>query len=70
MELTTGDAQIAGYAFYEGGALVRAVLINSRAFFQGDGTRPSVHIGIGFEGDGGLLRGVEVKRLAIGYATT
>ncbi|KAG5653241.1 hypothetical protein H0H81_001624, partial [Sphagnurus paluster] len=66
-ELSINNAQIAGYAFYEGGKPVRAVLINSSAFLKGNSNRSSVHVDFGFSGNGTPPTKVTVKRLAIGY---
>ncbi|KAF8734682.1 hypothetical protein AX14_003112 [Amanita brunnescens Koide BX004] len=60
-EIQIDDPNISGYAFYEGGMIVRAVLINSNAYFGG--ARPSARITLNIPGE------MEVKRLAIGYAT-
>jgi hypothetical protein len=68
-ELSVGDARISGYAFYEGNALVRAVFINSLAFYAGDKpeTRRSTHINISFSGTqaGGSVKSFTIKRLDI-----
>ncbi|KAJ7931346.1 glycoside hydrolase family 79 protein [Mycena leptocephala] len=65
-EIAIDDAQIAGYAAFEGGELVRALLINSKAFLQGDTNRTSVHLDLSFTGKGPNT--MTVKRLAIGHA--
>ena len=57
-EIQIDDPNISGYAFYEGGMIVRAVLINSNAYFGG--ARPSARITLNIPGE------MEVKRLAIG----
>ncbi|KAJ2921623.1 hypothetical protein H1R20_g15470, partial [Candolleomyces eurysporus] len=71
-ELSVGDARISGYAFYEGNALVRAVFINSLAFYAGDKpeTRRSTRINLSFSGSqaGGSVKSFTVKRLDIPYA--
>ena len=68
-ELSVGDARISGYAFYEGNVLVRAVFINSLAFFAADKpeTRRSTHINISFSGTqtGGSVKSFTIKRLDI-----
>ncbi|RDB30967.1 Beta-glucuronidase [Hypsizygus marmoreus] len=69
-ELTINHAQIAGYAFYEGSKLVRAVFINSKAYLPESTTRTSVHLDFGFTGDGATApASVSVRRLATGRAT-
>lgn len=68
VELVISNAQIAGYAFYEGTKLVRAVLINSSAFLKSSTTRASVHLDFGFTGTGAAApTSFTAKRLAIGY---
>lgn len=68
VELTINSPIVAGYAFFEHGRLVRAVLINSKAFLQGDTNRTSIHLDLGFTGqDVAPPTEVCVKRLAIGW---
>ena len=58
-ELTLGNSQLSGYAFYENGALKRALLINLVAF-NGDGAaRSAVHVALGGSGN------MTIKRLSI-----
>jgi len=67
-ELTIDDARISGYAFYESGALKRAVFINSLAFLQGETNRTSTHLDLSFSGTGTKPTAFSVKRLVIGHA--
>ncbi|KAF8061826.1 glycoside hydrolase family 79 protein [Lyophyllum atratum] len=68
VELTIANTRIAGYAFFEGTKLVRAVFINSNAFLQGATTRASVHLDLSFTGTGTAPTKISVKRLKIGHA--
>ncbi|GLB40574.1 putative glycosyl hydrolase family 79 C-terminal beta domain [Lyophyllum shimeji] len=68
VELSIDNIRIAGYAFYEGTKLVRAVFINSDAFLQGSATRATVHLDFNFSGSGTAPTTIGVKRLAIGHA--
>ncbi|KAJ7505507.1 glycoside hydrolase family 79 protein [Mycena galericulata] len=61
VELTFADDEVSGYAFYEHGALKRAVLINHTMFFAG-GAVPRGVKHIALEGPKGQ---VQVKRLFI-----
>jgi hypothetical protein len=65
-ELIIDDARISGYAFYERGALKRAVFINSLAFLQGATNRTSTHLDLSFSGTGTKPTAFSVKRLVIG----
>lgn len=65
VEIAIENPSIAGYAFYEGERLVRALLINSKAYLPTSTTRESVHIDLGFVGEG-APRKMRVKRLKIG----
>ncbi|KAF5341744.1 hypothetical protein D9611_001646 [Ephemerocybe angulata] len=70
-ELSIGDGRVAGYAFYEGSKLSRAVIINSLAFFKGSsaGSRQSVHVNLSFAGGSyGAPKSITVKRLDIPHA--
>jgi len=67
-ELIIDDARISGYAFYERGALKRAVFINSLAFLQGATNRTSAHLDLSFGGTGTKPTAFSVKRLVIGHA--
>jgi len=67
-ELIIDDARISGYAFYESGALKRAVFINSLAFLQGATNRTSAHLDLSFSGTGTKPTAFSVKRLVIGHA--
>ncbi|KAF9000674.1 glycoside hydrolase family 79 protein [Cyathus striatus] len=64
VELDIDDPRISGYAFYDSLELTRVVLINSEAYFSGDGERPKTHINFQFPAN----RRVEVKRLNVGFA--
>ncbi|RDB31001.1 Beta-glucuronidase [Hypsizygus marmoreus] len=69
IELVINNAQVAGYAFYEGTRLVRAVFINSSAFLKSSANRTHVHLDFEFTGTGAVAPTViSVKRLAIGHA--
>ncbi|KAH9941692.1 glycoside hydrolase family 79 protein [Epithele typhae] len=77
VELDVGDDNVAGYAAYEDGRLVRAVFVNLHAWLASStGARPSVHIDLGvglgagavedaFWRGGGKAR---AKRLVVGHA--
>ncbi|KAJ7674165.1 glycoside hydrolase family 79 protein [Mycena rosella] len=66
-EIKVDDARIAGYAAFENDRLVRAVFINSQAFFEvNNASRTSVHLDLAFSGT--RPRKMTIKRLAIGYA--
>ncbi|KAJ7637653.1 glycoside hydrolase family 79 protein [Mycena polygramma] len=67
-ELTINNARISGYAFYEGGALKRALFINSLAFLTGATNRTSTHLDLTFSGTGAKPTSFSVKRLVIGHA--
>ncbi|KAA1467403.1 glycoside hydrolase family 79 protein [Dentipellis sp. KUC8613] len=64
VELSISNSQVAGYAFFEGSALKRALFINFQSFVGG--TRGSVHIAPTFSG--GSKSSMTVKRLAIPLA--
>ncbi|KAJ7178604.1 glycoside hydrolase family 79 protein [Mycena crocata] len=68
LELTINNTRLSGYAFYEGGALKRAVFINSLAFLAGATNRTSVHLDLSFSGSGVKPTTFSVKRLVIGHA--
>ncbi|KAF8072084.1 glycoside hydrolase family 79 protein [Lyophyllum atratum] len=68
VELSIDDIRIAGYAFFEGTKLVRALFINSNAFLRGASTRASTHLDLSFTGTGRAPTTVSVKRLKIGHA--
>ncbi|KAG5641825.1 hypothetical protein DXG03_004144 [Asterophora parasitica] len=68
LELQIDHPQIAGYAFYEGKALVRAVFINSKAYLPESTTRTSVHLDLRFTANAArhvAPTWVKVKRLVI-----
>ncbi|KAJ7127152.1 glycoside hydrolase family 79 protein [Mycena epipterygia] len=69
LELSINNTRISGYAFYESGALKRAVFINSLAFLQGSTNRTSTHLDLSFSGTGTHPTSFSVKRLVIGHAT-
>jgi hypothetical protein len=65
-ELNISDPDVAGYGFYEGGQIARAVIINSRAFLSDGPTRNTKHVNLSLPA--GTLNGTMViKRLSIGY---
>lgn len=66
VEISIDNDRIAGYAFYEDGALVRAILINSEAFLQGDVSRGSVHVNLYLSGNNPVTQSMSIKRLTIG----
>jgi len=68
VELYVNNPQLAGYAFYEDGSLVRAIFINSQAYLSGDTSRGSMHIDLKLSGSGFSPLHMSVKRLAIGHA--
>ncbi|KAF9048430.1 glycoside hydrolase family 79 protein [Panaeolus papilionaceus] len=66
VELSINDPRLAGYAFYEGGKVVRAVIINSQAYFTTTTTtRGRKHVN--FSGIA-PSRKMTIKRLSIGHA--
>ncbi|KAL0954722.1 hypothetical protein HGRIS_003675 [Hohenbuehelia grisea] len=67
-ELVVNDALVAGYAFYEGNSLKRAVFINEKAFTRSSANRTSVTIDLNFTSGGSAPRLMTVKRLQIGHA--
>lgn len=69
VELSINNARIAGYAFYEGGVLVRAVLINSQAYLATgtSGSRGTTHVNISLGNSTGTVpTTMSIKRLTIG----
>ncbi|KZV62775.1 glycoside hydrolase family 79 protein [Peniophora sp. CONT] len=58
-ELTLNNSQLSGYAFYENGALKRALFINLVAFNGAGAARSAVHVALGGSGN------ITVKRLSI-----
>lgn len=67
IELDIDDTRLAGYAFFEGGNLKRAVLINSEAFLStSTGARSSKNVTFAFSGSGSAPKTMLIKRLAIG----
>ena len=67
IELKIADTTISGYAFYQGGLLTKAVLINSVAFFTNSNTtRLSTHVDLTFEGSS-FPSEMTVKRLFVPY---
>jgi len=68
-ELDINNTFVSGYAFFEGGKLKRAVLINSQAFLStSTGARTSVNVALSFAGSGSAPKTVQVKRLKINHA--
>ncbi|KAJ7475688.1 glycoside hydrolase family 79 protein [Mycena latifolia] len=68
VELSINNTRASGFAFYEGGALKRAVFINSLAFLAGTTNRTSIHLDLSFSGSGTKPTSFSVKRLIIGHA--
>ncbi|KLO05770.1 hypothetical protein SCHPADRAFT_946632 [Schizopora paradoxa] len=67
-ELTIDNDFVSGYAFFEGGMLKRAVLINSQAFLStSTGPRTAVNVDLTFTG-GSAPKTVQIKRLKINHA--
>lgn len=67
-ELSIDHPQVAGYAFYENNELVRAILINSKAYLSSNNPRTSVHLDLSFIGGGAKSAStMTVKRLEIKY---
>ncbi|KAK7032967.1 glycoside hydrolase family 79 protein [Favolaschia claudopus] len=66
-EISIDHPQIAGYVAFEGSKLVRAVFINSKAFFAESANRTSVHLDFALDGPS-PPRTMTIKRLAIGHA--
>lgn len=68
VELNIADTRISGYAFYQGGQLTKAILINSLAFLTTTTTaRPSTHVDLTFAG-GTISSQMNVKRLFVPHA--
>ena len=66
-ELNITDSRISGYAFYQGGKLTKAILINSLAFFTTTTTvRSSTHVDLTFA-SGTVSSQMSVKRLLVPY---
>lgn len=63
VELVIDDPSIAGYAFYEGSRLARAVFINSRAFLNSSSSRTRTHLDLSFAS--GSATSATLKRLLI-----
>ncbi|KAF7975738.1 hypothetical protein HWV62_8721 [Athelia sp. TMB] len=68
VELAINNPYLAGYAFYEGGALARVLLINSKAYLTSTNTaRGSLKINLDFT-KGTAPKTMRIKRLTIGHA--
>ncbi|KAK7451043.1 hypothetical protein VKT23_012718 [Stygiomarasmius scandens] len=65
-ELTVNNTRVAGYVFFTGGKITRAVFINSEAFLTTTAERTSVHVDLSFSSGGPTS--MDIKRLAIGHA--
>ena len=66
-ELNITDTRISGYAFYQGGQLTTAILINSLAFLTTTTTtRSSTHVNLTFA-SGTASSKMNVKRLFVPY---
>nr|VWO94570.1 Alcohol oxidase [Ganoderma boninense] len=64
VELSVGDADVSGYAAFEGGRLARAVFVNMHAWLTtSTGARPAVHIDFA-----GRTGSAQAKRLVIQHA--
>ncbi len=64
VELSVDDADVSGYAAFEGGRLARAVFVNLHSWLTtSTGARPSVHIDFG-----GLQGFARARRLVIEHA--
>ena len=67
IELNINNTRISGYAFYQGGKITKALLINSLAFFTSTTTtRPSIHVNLTFA-SGTVSSRMCVKRLFVPY---
>lgn len=69
VELSIANSRIAGYAFYEGGKLVRAILINSQAYLANNasGSRGTIHVNVNLgNSTGSAPSTMSIKRLTIG----
>ena len=67
IELNINDTRISGYAFYQGGQLTKAILIDTLAFFTTTTTaRPSTHVNLTFA-SGTVSSQMSVKRLFVPY---
>ncbi|KAF9565353.1 glycoside hydrolase family 79 protein [Agrocybe pediades] len=68
VELSINNSRISGYAFFENNKLVRAVLIDSQAFFTTTTTpRGVTHVDLSITGSG-VPTTMTIKRLAIPHA--
>ena len=64
VELSVDNDQITGYAFYEGGVLVRALFISLRAYLKDTGgKRGTVHVDLDLSGS--APSSMSIKRLSI-----
>ncbi|KAF4596450.1 Glycoside hydrolase family 79 protein [Pleurotus pulmonarius] len=68
VELSVDDPTVSGYAFFEGGKLVRALFINLKAFLASSATRGVVHVSLGFAETSTRASNITIKRLAIEHA--
>ena len=67
VELNINDPKISGYAFYQGGRLTNAILINSLAFLATTTeARSSTHVNLTFA-SGTVSSEMDVKRLSVPY---
>lgn len=68
VELDIDNESIAGYAFYEGDVLVRALFINSQAYLKSaDEQRGTIHIDLQLAGNGAGPSFMSLKRLSISW---
>lgn len=68
VELSVDDPTVSGYAFFEGGKLVRALFVNFKAFLASSAARGVVHISLGFAETSTRASNITIKRLAIEHA--
>lgn len=76
IELNISNADVAGYAFYEGGTIARAVLLNMNAYLTNQtDSRSTEQVSFVFSGTGGgaasgsaIPGHMTIKRLKIGHA--
>ena len=69
VEIPIADARVAGYAIYEGPALVRAVFLNSQSWPSGStGARPQVQVSTLFLAAHGAPTKATMKRLKIAHS--
>ncbi|KAF8316382.1 hypothetical protein DL93DRAFT_2056457 [Clavulina sp. PMI_390] len=68
-EVTINNGNVGGYQAYEGGKLVRAVLINNKAYLTSTtGSRGYSTLQFSFSGSATAPTSIQVRRLTIGHA--